>query len=113
MTTSKPDYYAIERELFDDDLFDDDLFEGAPADVKRIAIRMLAGFYYAALCETDADGVADLHKIEKGVLVGILCIIRYIRYLAAKIEETMGEQKSREMKVGMLEVLKSALTPRQ
>lgn len=105
MTTSKPDYYAIERELSDDDLF-----EGAPADVKRIATRILAGFFYAALCETDADGVADLHKIEKGVLVGILCIIRL---LALNIEKTMGEQKSREIKVEMLEVLKSALTPRQ
>lgn len=105
MTTSKPDYYAIERELFDNDLFD-----SAPADVQRIATRILAGFFYAALCETDADGVADLHKIEKGVLVGILCIIRQ---LAAKIDETLGEQNSREMKVKILEVLSSTLTPRQ
>ncbi len=105
MTTSKPDYYSIERELSADDLFD-----SAHADVQRIATRIYAGYYYAGLCETDADVVAELHKIETGVLFGILCIIRQ---LAAKIDETLGEQNSREMKVKILEVLSSTLTPRQ
>lgn len=105
MTTSKPDYYAIERELSADDLFD-----SAHADRQRIATRILAGFYYAGLCEADADSNVFFDKIEKGVLLGMIGIIRH---LAFNIEETLGEQKYREMKVKILEVLKSALTPRQ